>query len=536
MPGSPAAKRHRFMMDSAQTYPSKYKWEVLWVVMIGTLMAALDQSIVNVSLPQIMADFGSSVEDIEWVITGYMLAFATLMPLTAWLREYVGYKWLYMASLVLFTAGSLLCAMAWNLPSLVVARVIQALGGGAITPTGMAMITEVFEPHERGKAIGYWGVGVIVGPAFGPTLGGYLTHVFGWRSIFTINLPIGVLGLLMAGALLRADDTSKARRHPFDLGGFLFLSLCLVFLLLGLSKGEEKGWTSNFILACWALSLTGLAGFLVVEKLTPNGIMDIRLMKSPVFSSCMLVVAARSIALFGGTFLLPIFLQNVMGFDEIQSGLILLPGALLIAVFMPLAARISDKTGPLLPSLVGLGLIAQFMYSYRDLDINTSLWGVVGPTLVRGVGIALLITPVMVTALNVIPKHSAGMASSMMNLIQQVAGSVGIAILGAVLSHRTVFHQGLVAATWDSTSPATQEVVGRVADRLLSLGVAPDMAQSGAGFTVMGHLFQIASVAAFEDAFLVGMVIVLLAFLPALLLPNKNVHYAGQPDSLAVAD
>lgn len=524
------------MTGSASSHPSKYKWEVLWVVMIGTLMAALDQSIVNVSLPQIMADFGSTVEDIEWVITGYMLAFATLMPLTAWLREHIGYKRLYLASLVLFTGGSLLCAVSWNLPTLIAARVIQALGGGAITPTGMAMITEVFEPEERGKAIGYWGVGVIVGPAFGPTLGGYLTHVFGWRSIFTVNLPIGILGLLLALALLKEDKPAKAYRHPFDLGGFLFLSLCLVALLLGLSKGEEKGWVSNFILSCWGLSVTGLAGFLVVEKLTPNGIMDIRLLKSPVYSACMLVVSARSIALFGGTFLLPIFLQNLMGFDEIQSGLILLPGALIIAVLMPVAARVSDKTGPFLPSFVGLLLIAQFMYSYRDLDVNTGIWDIIAPTLVRGIGIGLLVTPVMVTALNVIPKHKAGMASSMMNLIQQVSGSVGIAILGAVLSHRTVFHQGLAGSAWDPTSPATAQAVERVADRLQSLGVPPDNVHAGALFTVMGHLYQTASVAGFEDAFLVGMVIVLLAVLPALLLPNKNVHHRGQPDSLAVTD
>src|ERR1035441_6686692 len=176
------------MPNKAGVSGNAYKWEVLIVVMIGTLMAALDQSIVNVSLPDIMADFGSPVTDIEWVVTGYMLAFATLMPLTAWLREHIGYKQLFVGSLFVFTLGSLLCAMSWSLPSLVGARVIQALGGGAITPTGMAMITEVFEPHERGKAIGYWGVGVIVGPSFGPTLGGYLTNAFGWRSIFTVNL------------------------------------------------------------------------------------------------------------------------------------------------------------------------------------------------------------------------------------------------------------------------------------------------------------------------------------------------------------
>jgi DHA2 family multidrug resistance protein len=504
--------------------------------MIGTLMSALDQSIVNVSLPEIMADFGSTIEDIEWVITGYMLAFATLMPLTAWLREHIGYKKLFLASLLVFTGGSLLCGLAWNLPALVAARVIQALGGGAITPTGMAMITEVFEPKERGKAIGYWAVGVIVGPAFGPTLGGYLTHVFGWRSIFTINLPIGIIGVLLAITLLKEDKPSTAYKHPFDLWGFLFLSTFLVALLLGLSKGEDKGWDSNYILTCWALAVTGFIGFLVVEKATPNGIMDVRLLKQPIYSACMLVVSARSLALFGGTFLLPIFLQNMMGFDEIQSGLILLPGALLIAVLMPLASKLADRTGPLLPSLVGLILIAYFMYAYRDLDVNTSLWGVIAPTLIRGLGIALLITPVMVTALNSIPKHKAGMASSMLNLCQQVAGSIGIGILGAVLSHRTVFHQGLVASVWDPTSPATAQTVGQVADRLQSLGVSPDMVHTGALFTVMGHIYKMAAVAGFEDSFLVGMAIVLLAIIPAMFLPTRNVHHQGDPDSVAVAD
>ena len=176
------------------TAQDNYKWQVLIIVMIGTLMSALDSSIVNVSIPAIMADFGASLDDIEWVVTSYMLAFAVLMPLTAWMRDRVGHKQLYIASLMIFTVGSVLCGMAWNLPSMIIARVIQAIGGGAITPTGMAMITESFEPHERGKALGFWGKGAVMGPAFGPTVGGYLTKYFGWPSIFLINLPIGMIG------------------------------------------------------------------------------------------------------------------------------------------------------------------------------------------------------------------------------------------------------------------------------------------------------------------------------------------------------
>jgi DHA2 family multidrug resistance protein len=501
-----------------------YKWEVLGVVMIGTLMAALDQSIVNVSLPDIMADFGSPINDIEWVITGYMLAFATLMPLTAWLRERVGYKNLYIGSLCVFTLGSILCALSWNLPTLVASRVLQALGGGAITPAGLAMISDVFEPSERGKAIGYWGVGVIVGPAFGPTLGGYLTNTFGWRSIFTVNLPIGIIGVLLSLALLRQDKPAdNAQKNPFDLWGFIFLSAFLISFLLALSKGEEDGWMSTFILSCWAVSFTGFVGFIVVEILTPNGIMDIRLFKAPVYSACMLVVAARSVALFGGVFLLPLFLQQVMGFDEIQSGLILLPGSLMIALFMPIAARISDRFGPLWPTMAGLIGITYFMYAYRTLDINTSVANVINPTYIRGIAIGLLVTPVMVTALNSVAKNKTSMASSMMNLIQQVAGSVGIGILGAVLNHRTVFHQGVAASNWNPLSPASRQAISNVAGRLHDLGLSHAASAQGAQAVAAGQILKMVTVSAFEDSFVVGGVIVVAAMLPALLLPAKRV-------------
>ncbi len=514
-----------------------YKWEVLGVVMIGSLIAALSQSIVNVSLPDIMADFGSPLNDIEWVVTGYMLAFATLMPLTAWLREHAGYKRLYAGSLFVFTLGSLLCAMSWNLPSLVAARVLQALGGGAITPTGLAMIAEVFEPHERGMAIGYWGLGVIVGPAFGPTLGGYLSDQFGWRSVFSSTLPFGIIGIVLTLILLREDKASEhAHKHPFDFAGFLFLSLFLVSFLLGLSQGEEEGWSSRFIYTCWGLAFTGFVGFTVVETLTPHGILDIRLLKSPVYSACIMVQGARSVALFGSTFLLPLFLMQIMGLDEITSGMILLPGALAAALVMPMAGKLIDRVGPLWPTLLGILIVAYSMYAYRTLDINTSIWDVVQPTLVRGVGIALLITPVMVTALNSVPKDQAGMASSMLTLTQQVAGSVGIGVLGAVLSHREVFHQGLAASAWSNLTPASQASLSSMAGRLHALGLSHADSMRGAGAVVARHLFKMTTVAAYEDSFIVGAVIIMTALIPALFLPSKNIHRAGRLDSIEVPD
>ena len=301
-----------------------YKWNVLIVAMVGAFMPFLDESIVNVSIPNIMSDFGSSVTEIEWIMTAYMLAFAALMPLTAWFRDRIGYKYIFLASLGVFTLGSLLCGLAWNLPSLITARIIQASGGGAITPTTMAMITEVFPREERGRALSFWGLAVILGPALGPTAGGYLTHTLGWRSIFLVNLPVGIACMFLTFLLLVKDRPHYAMKKPFDIWGFAFFTAFIVALLLGISRGEDEGWTSNYILACWLISILGLTGFMLAETYVEDRIIDLGLFRIPIFTSCMIMTMIRSIVLFGGTFLLPLFIQNEMGYDEITSGLIML--------------------------------------------------------------------------------------------------------------------------------------------------------------------------------------------------------------------
>lgn len=508
----------------------KYKWHVLQIVMIGTLMSALDASIVNVSIPAIMADFGSSLDDIEWVITGYMLAFASLMPLTAWLRDRVGHKWLYVASLIVFTVGSVLCGLAWNLPLLVFARVIQAVGGGALTPTGMAMITEAFEPHERGKALGFWGMGAVMGPAFGPTVGGYLTKYFGWPSIFLVNLPIGIVGIVLAMKILKKDTPHHSNHRPFDAWGFVFLALFLVTFLLGMTKGESEGWTSHYVLTCAGLALLGLVGFLLAETQIEHPIMDLNLLKQPVFAACFTLTGIRSIVLYGGTFLLPVFLQNFKGLDEVESGLLLLPGSLLMGLLMPITGRLGDRLSPRLMGFVGFALLAFFFWEYRTLDIDTSNWGIVAPTLWRGVGISLLIAPLTATAMNAVPKNKAGMSSSMLNIIQQVGGSVGIAVLGLVLHRRATYHVALVGASASTTSPSHREAFTNVAHRAHDIGLTHlDSARVAAG-TIGGHLVQAASVRGFQDAFILGAGIVAASLVAVFLLPNKpTVHKSAEP-------
>ncbi len=506
--------------------------------MLGTVMSALDSSIVNVCLPNIMASFGASIDDIEWVVTGYMLGFSTFMPLTAWMRDRIGHRRLYLLSLAVFTCGSVLCGLAWSLPALVFARVIQAFGGGAITPTGMAMIAEVFPPAERGRALGIWGVGVILGPAIGPTIGGYLTETLGWRSIFNINLPIGLFGLWLANRVLRHDAPKGNAKTSFDRPGFVLLTLFLVSGLLGLSKGNQDGWTSPFIVGCGLVATASLIAFLVVESVVESRILDLSLFRHGQFAVAMTVTGVRSVALYGGTFLLPLFMQTQMGLSEVQTGVLLLPGALMIGAMMPFAGRLADRIGARTPTIVGLVLVAAFMFTYTSLDTSTSTWNLLWPTLVRGFGLALLVTPVMTAAINSVPTHRAGMASSMLNLIQQVAGSAGIAALAAVLGRRTHQHLAVVGQAMDSEAPVLLATTRDLTLRFMGLGFAPRDAQTVAGVLVGQHAGGAAAVFAFNDAFLVGGVVVLLGAIPALFLAARPRKVAVDPSaaSHALAD
>ena len=514
-----------------------YKWVVMAIVLIGMIMSTLDSSIVNVSIPSIMADFGSNVTDIEWVVTAYMLAFAVLMPLTAWLRDRIGHKILYTISLMTFTVGSLLCGLAWNLPALIAARVLQALGGGAMTPTGMAMIADVFEPKERGRAMGLFGMGILVGPAVGPTLGGFLTVAFGWRSIFLVNLPVGIFAVIMALELLVRDRPHHTQKRPFDVWGFVFLSVFLLSFLLGISRGETEGWASQYIMICAALAAFSFVAFLITESLVRDRIMDLGLFKHTVFSVSMLLTAIRSVALFGGVFLLPLFLQQLKGLTAMQSGLILLPGSLIIAFSMPIVGLLSDKASPRFMSFIGMLLLGFSMFMYKDISIYNSTWDIIWPTLVRGIGMSLLMAPIMTLALNSVPRKKAGMASSMMSIIQQVGGAVGIAILSTVLDNRTKFHLSTVGPALKQGSPAFLVAMQGLRQRALDLGLSQANAIQAAGGALMKFVYVAQTSYAFQDCFLFATGMIALSILPVFFLPKKPLtHHVEDKGNVVLVD
>lgn len=504
--------------------PQGYKWQVMSIIMMGMMMATIDSSIVNVSLPKIMADFGVSIDDIEWVLTGYMLAFATSMPLTGWIRDRIGYKNIYIGSLVIFTLGSVLCGMAWNFPSLIIARIIQAIGGGAMQPTGMALMTEVFPPNERGKAMGIFGVGIILGPAIGPTLGGFLTDYFGWRSIFLVNLPFGIVTLLMAIEMMMKDAPHKLIKKPFDFWGFSFLTLFLVGVLLGVSKGSKEGWTSLFIMSCFVISFLGFIGFMLVETHIDNPIVDLSLFKIPTFATASIITVARSIGLFGSIFLIPLFVQQQMGYTAMQSGLLMLPSSLFMIIIFPICGAMADKVGPRIPSIIGIIITAYSLYLYKDISLVMTPWALIYPMMIRSIGMGLLMAPITIAVMNSVPPKKVAVASSMNNIIMQVGASIGVAIFATLLSNRANYHVSIVGQAAKSGTPLFNNILAELMHRGHSMGFTIHQSMSAATGFIMQTMTKSALVNAFQDVFLVGSFIVAATIPLAFLLPLNVVH------------
>jgi DHA2 family multidrug resistance protein len=508
-----------------------YRWGVLGIIMLGTFMAILDSSIVNVALPHIMSAFGVNREQIQWVATGFMLASATVMPVTGWITNWVNYKTLYLGSLLIFTLGSMACAMAWSFESLLTARVLQAVGGGAIQPIGMAIVAELFEPHERGKALGVWGTGIMVAPAVGPTLGGYLTDAFSWRTIFSVNLPVGFLTLL-AGMMIMRPLRARESAKPFDIFGFSFLSMALIAGLTALSNGEQKGWGSTYIHVCEMFTVIGVVMFIAVELVVKFPLLDLRLFLIRNYTMSILLAVFRAVGLFGGVFLLPIFLETLMGYTAVQAGLWMMPGAIAVGLTMPLAGRLADLYSVRILTALGLALVGGSLVVFGYLDPLSGWKMLVLPQVVRGVGLALIMAPLLVVALNSVQRHQLPMASSFLNVSQRVGGALGIALLNNYVTTSAYVHAVRLGEVFPPQGPSyarfaldASQVVIRQSHGILATPEVKTALLAGES------ILQRAQVLGFDNAFVFAGLI-LLAALP-LCLFLKRTSYRSQDASKA---
>lgn len=409
------------------------RWQLPLVVLIaGMFMSILDISIINVALPVIQNEFGVAAQDSQWVVTGYSLAEGVVVPVSAWL----GYRWgltrVYNLALLGFAGGSALCGLAWSLDTLTVFRIVQGLLGGILPAITMTILLRIVPRDRLGAALGMYGLGAVVAPAVGPALGGYLVEYVNWRLIFFINVPIGILGTVAAILVLPGFPGLPGRR--FDLLGFLTVAGGLFALLLALSKGEDWGWTSYRILILITVSVLSLALFVVIELEIDEPLLDLRVFRFPAFAHSLALIALLMVALFSIVFLIPQFLQVGKGLGALDTGLVLLPPALVMGALMPLAGRVYDHIGPRWPSIIGLMIAAVGSYLVASVTLDTTngqiTWMLV--LLYGGLGISMM--PIFSSGLAVIPTAYTNVASATNNVVQRTAGAFGVAVVTAILT------------------------------------------------------------------------------------------------------
>ncbi|MCL5266732.1 MAG: DHA2 family efflux MFS transporter permease subunit [Bacteroidetes bacterium] len=505
-------------------HPS-YKWWVLANVMMGTFMVVLDSTIVDVSLAKVMATFGVGIDTVKWIATGYLLAFAIFLPTSGWIADHFGFRKTYSLGLALFTAGSLLCSISWNMTALIIFRVIQGAGGGLLMPVGMAIVVREFPPDKRGMALGFWAIAAAASISLGPTLGGYLIDNFAWHSIFDINVPVGILGVFATMVIQREYKIQSGR--SFDIVGFLSVVLFLAPLLIALSDGNASwntgGWTSPFILSCFALSLIGLVVFLSVEFNVRDPLIELRLLKNLNFGMSNLVLFIFGMGMFGSTFLLPLYLQNGLGYTAFQAGSLFLPLGLIMAVMGPISGVLSDKVNPKIIATLGIAFLALSLFVNHYLSLFSMTSDIMVSLYLRGFGMAFIFTPLNTLSLSDIPRERMAQASGLFNVIRQIGGSFGVAIMGTLLTDRTIFHTTVYGQAVSKASPVTQSVLlGLQGFAQQALGSTVSLASTRADALLAYNISQQAFVSAVDDDFLVAAMITVLCVVPILFLRYKK--------------
>lgn len=502
-----------------------YKWWLLANVMIGTFMAVLDATIVNVGLPKLMASFGAGIDKVEWVITAYMLAMAVMLPTSAWLADKFGYKRMYFLGLLLFTFGSFLCGMSVNIDMLIIARVIQGLGSGAIQPLGMAIITHEFPADKRGVALGFWSISAAASVSFGPILGGYLIDNFNWQLIFDVNIPIGIVGLL-ATIVIQQEYKDKNVRN-FDLVGFLSVVTFLPLTLYALSQGNAvtnpEGWSAPYILICFAIAAIALAVFITNEFTVKEPLIDLRLLGNHNFGFSNLIMLIFGMGMFGSTFLMPVYLQNSLGYTAVMSGSVFLPVGIIQGIMAPIAGKMADKLNAKILALTGVIILAFSFYLNSSLSFLTEHNYIMTSLYLRGFGMGLLFTPLSTISLIEIPRNKMAQASGLSNTIRQLGGSLGVAILATLLTSRVNYHSQMYEQSIQSKSQVYKNVSTHLTYQIMhNSGSSYTEAMKKGQFVLVSNVQKQAYIEGIDDDFMIATAITLTACIPIIMLRTKK--------------
>ena len=525
------AFRKRLLEDYPQLAPTHptYRWLVLAGVMISTFMAVLDATIVNVALSKLMSSFGVSVDRVEWVLTAYLLVFGVMLPTSGWLADHLGYKRIFLVGLLVFTLSSFLCSLAWNLDALIVFRILQGAGAGILMPVGMAIVTREFPPEKRGIALGFWSMAASASVSLGPSIGGYLIEHYSWHAVFDVNVPVGIVGMAAALVILREHMSEDVR--TFDIIGFVSLTAFLTSLLLALSNGNSAwntgGWHSTYIRTCFAVSAVSLVVFLTTELSVEHPLIELNLFKNFNFAVSNVLMFLFGFGMFGSTFLLPIYLQNSLGYTALQAGLVFLPVGLLQMASAPFAGLFADRSSPKIPAILGIMLMAFTFYQFSFLSLFSERHQIMLPLYLRGIAMGILFPPLMTLSISEIANRKMAQASGLINVIRQLGGSFGVAVFGTILTRRTIYHTAMYGGQVNPYSDAFKQTVARLqAHAVHRAGSTGAEAVSQARAQIGSFVANQAFIRAVDDVFLIAGIIILIGVVPMFFLKTHKMASA----------
>ncbi len=404
----------------------------LLVLIVGMFMTVLDTSIVNVAIPTIQTQFGGSTAEIAWISTSYSLVLGVVVPTTAWLGDKIGLGRLYTISLVAFAAGSALCGLSWSLPSLIAFRILQAIPGGILPAITMTMVYRLVPKDRIGSAMGLYGIGVIAAPALGPTLGGYLVEYVDWRLIFYINVPVAVIGVVLA--LWMLPKFAQLPTYRFDFLGFITVAVGMVCLLLAFSEGASWGWSSYPIIGLLVTGVLSLALFVIIELEVDHPLLDLSVFRTWPYLNSLLIISVQTIGMFATLFYIPVFLQSALGMGALDAGLVVLPQALMMGVMAPLSGRLYDRIGPRWLVFSGLLIAAYATHLMTGLNLNTTKEQIVLWTCIRSIGMGLGMMSVQASGIAALDPRLTNSGSAINNVVQRVSSALGLAALSAMVT------------------------------------------------------------------------------------------------------
>lgn len=514
-------------MTDSSNQPIRSHAPLLAVIMLGMFISVLNQTLLNVAIPHLITEFNVTATDAEWLLTGYMLVNGILIPLSAFLIERFGIRNLFIAAMIFFTGGSFVCGLAPTFSILLIGRILQAVGAGILMPLSMTIILSIFPPENRGKGMGIFGLGIMFAPAIGPTLSGWVLEHYSWRLLFDGIAPLGLLILIISFFLLK-DLGGTNKNHKLDYAGTILSTIGFGAALYGLSEAGSKGWDDTIVVTTLVVGIVCIILFVFQQLKSSRPMLDFRILKYPVFTLSNVINMITTIGMFGGMFLVPIYLQNLRGFTPLESGLLMLPGAILMGILSPVSGILFDKVGPRPLAVVGMLITLVTTYEFTNLTLATSYTFIVVLYMVRMVGMGLLMMPIQTAGMNELPQEKNAHGTALSNTARQIAGSIGISFITTIFTDRTTFHMGLFRSSADTMNPQFQQSLMDQAIHLSQqLGISIEQAQSTIASSLYGQIGLQSSIAGIQDAFYWTTGITVVAFILSFFL--TDVRKKGKP-------